>query len=239
MKPAHYSIIIPARNEEQHLPLCLKAIEVAAARVSAQIEIIVVVNRCTDRTEEIAREHGCTVVHSNAKNLSVIRNCGASAASGDVLLTIDADSRMCAHMLQQIERCMTSRRSVGGGTLIFPERLSIGIALTFICLIPIALIWRISGGLYFCRRDAFEAIGGFNEKLVSVEDIDFARRLRSYARANNLNFINLYNCWITTSTRKFDTLGDWYFLRNPALIKRLFTGTDQESANKIWYDFKR
>lgn len=44
-----------ARNEEQYLPGCLESIEVAAIPFPDQVEIIVALNRCTDRTEEIAR----------------------------------------------------------------------------------------------------------------------------------------------------------------------------------------
>jgi glycosyltransferase involved in cell wall biosynthesis len=53
-----FSILIPARNEEDFLPQCLDAIKVAATPFPDQVEIVVALNRCTDRTEEIALKQG-------------------------------------------------------------------------------------------------------------------------------------------------------------------------------------
>jgi glycosyltransferase involved in cell wall biosynthesis len=60
-----FSILIPARNEEKYLPCCLDAIARSAEPFPNQVEVIVTINRCTDRTEEIALAHGATVVHTN------------------------------------------------------------------------------------------------------------------------------------------------------------------------------
>ncbi|RYD32503.1 MAG: glycosyltransferase, partial [Verrucomicrobiaceae bacterium] len=58
MKP-RISLVIPAHNEEAFLPSCLEAARQAGERSGEIIETIVVLNRCTDATEQIAREHGC------------------------------------------------------------------------------------------------------------------------------------------------------------------------------------
>ena len=128
--------------------------------------------------------------------------------------------------------------AIGGGVLIKPERYSLGILLTMLCLLPIALWYRISGGLFFCRRSDFEAIGGFDESLSSVEDIDFAKRLSRLGKAQGKPFVVLFRASITSSCRKFDQFGDWYFLRNPRLFLSLLKGKDQEGANRVWYDFQ-
>lgn len=233
------SIIIPARDEEAFLPGCLAAIDAAKTRVSNEVEIIVVLNRCTDRTEEIAKKAGAIVVHENAKNLSAIRNAGAKAATGSIIMTIDADSIMSPNMLRRIVRELSNPAVVGGGVLMIPSRFSLGIFLTGLCILPIALYHRISGGVFFTRREDFDALGGFDESLSSVEDIDFAKRLRRFGKKNGRKFKNLFLAYITTSTRKFDRLGDWYFIKNPRLIRTLLTGRNQAAADKIWYDFER
>ena len=49
------SVVTPAHNEEQYLGKCIGSVKAAAQ--SAQlldVEHIVVLNRCTDRTEEVA-----------------------------------------------------------------------------------------------------------------------------------------------------------------------------------------
>lgn len=242
-----FSIVIPARNEEKHLPRCLEAISVSRNRLQSEIssppeqinEIIVVVNRSTDRTEDIARQAGCRVITNDAKNLSQIRNAGAAVARGRYLITIDADSWMSPNMLSSVYHQLENPGVIGGGVALFPERLSLGIFLTGLALLPIVLWYRISAGLFFCRREDFHAIGGFDESLASIEDLDFARRLRLFGKQQSKSFVTLFRAYITTSCRKFDHFGDWYFLKNPRMSFELLKGRHQAHADKIWYDFKR
>jgi len=122
------SIVIPAHNEERFLPRCLDSAQ-AASRLSPEpVEIIVVCNRCTDRTEAIARERGCTVVVDASRNLAKIRNRGVVAAAGDIILTIDADSWMGPGVVAEAVFRLRSGKYVGGGTIVRPERISMGIA---------------------------------------------------------------------------------------------------------------
>lgn len=233
-----FSIVIPARNEEKYLPACLAAIEVAAQRWPGKVEVIVVVNRSEDRTEAIAEASGATVVRHDAKNLSSIRNAGARAARGVVIITIDADSRMSPNMLDRVYANLLTGKVIGGGVLIWPERWSLGILLTGVALLPIAFWHQVGGGLFFCLKSDFDTIGGFDEHYVTVEDIDFAKRLRAHGKLSKKNFIVLLAASITTSCRKFDHFGDWYFLKNPKLFLTILTGRNQEAGDKVWYDFK-
>jgi len=74
------SVVIPARDEERYIGRCLDSLRQAAARAGIALQLIVVLNRCTDRTEELAKAAGAECVYEDAKNLSVIRNAGARAA---------------------------------------------------------------------------------------------------------------------------------------------------------------
>jgi glycosyltransferase involved in cell wall biosynthesis len=233
------SIIIPARDEEKYLPMSLSAIKVAAQQIKEQVEIIVVINRCTDNTEKIAREAGCRIVYDNTKNLAHIRNTGVRAAKGEIIVTIDADSVMSPNMLKNICKKMLTNKYVGGGVVMFPERWSLGIIMTFIALLPIAIWHRILGGLFFCKKEDFDAINGFNETLPSVEDIDFAKRLKALGKKSRRKFALLFSSYIVTSCRKFDKFGDWYFLLHPFQFVRILRGKDAKLADKVWYDFER
>ncbi len=233
------SIVIPARDEEKYLPACVKAIHRSAEAAEIPYEIVVVLNRCKDRTEEIARELGCRLTRCDEKNLSKIRNMGAGIAQGDILITIDADSVMSEGLIGAVIKKLRSPKVIGGGVMIYPSRWSLGIFFTALCLVPIAVWHRISGGVFFCRKKDFVEIGGFKEQLASVEDIDFARRLRAHGVKKGMRYITLLKNYIVTSTRKFDHLGDWFFLRHPILFLRLLNGKDREGANRIWYDFRR
>ncbi|MCB0353394.1 MAG: glycosyltransferase [Bdellovibrionales bacterium] len=234
-----FSIVIPARDEEHHLPYCLEAIHRAAVQIDNSIEVIVVLNRCSDLTKMIAQEWNCQIASDDRKNLAAIRNTGCFRARGKILVTIDADSRMSHNMLKVIRATLEREDIIGGGVMMWPSRWSLGIFLTALCILPIALKHRISGGVFFCRRESFLAIKGFDESLYSLEDVDFAKRLRLYGLSRGKRFTTLFRASITTSMRKFDHFGDWYFLTHPKLFLQLLSGKDQKSADKVWYDFKR
>jgi len=239
MPPLRFSIVIPARDEERFLGPCLESIQVAAAPYPNQVEVIVVLNRCSDRTEEIARAFGARTIREDARNLAKIRNTGARLAVGLVLVTIDADSRMSPDTLVAIDRALSSGTTVGGGTVIRPDRWSPGIMATLWFFKLWVLICRFSCGLFWCYRQDFEAIGGFDENLASGEDIDFARRLKAYGKKVERRFSTLRGAYIVTSCRKFDAFGDWFVIRNPLLIWRLLKGKNQSDADVFYYDFER
>lgn len=237
--PPEFSIVIPARNEERNIGRCLDAIRASAELAQASYEVVVVINRCTDRTEEIARAAGCRIVHNDTKNLSSIRNSGVRATKSSWIITIDADSRMSINMLREVRRQLLRSTVVGGGVVMLPERWSLGILITGLLLLPYVVVDRIAAGLFFFRRDDFEAIGGFNEQLVSAEDIDFARRLKAHGQASKRRFTIRSRAHIVTSCRKFDHFGDWHFVLKPWMLYRLLSGRDREAADRFWYNFPR
>ncbi len=85
------SVITPAHNEELFIKECLCSVKTAAKEVSEAYDHIVVLNRCTDKTGEIATQLGARIITDDSRNLSRIRNKGAEASKGDILVTIDAD----------------------------------------------------------------------------------------------------------------------------------------------------
>jgi glycosyltransferase involved in cell wall biosynthesis len=239
MKPPRFSVIIPARNEELLIGSCLESIRVASTVFENQVEVIVVLNRCSDRTEEIAHRFGARTLREDARNLARIRNAGARAALGQILVTIDADSAMSPGTLVAVDRALSSGKTVGGGTVIRPDRSSAGIQVTLMLLNLALTICQFSGGLFWCLREDFEAIGGFNETLVSGEDIDFARRLKVYGKPAQRPFSTLRGAYIVTSCRKFDVFGDWCVVKYPFLMWRLLRGKNQRAADAFYYDFER
>ncbi|NNU16646.1 glycosyltransferase [Parvularcula sp. ZS-1/3] len=88
---AAYSAVIPAKNAEATIARCVSA---ALAADPAPAEVIVVDDASTDRTAEIARKHGATVI-SHEEKTSVgparARNTGAAHATTDNYVFIDAD----------------------------------------------------------------------------------------------------------------------------------------------------
>ena len=82
-------------------------------------------------------------------------------------------------------------------------------------------------------------MGGFDESLTSVEDIDFAKRLKAYGRTRGKRFGMIWKAHIVTSCRKFDIFGDWHLFTNALVARRLLRGRSPEDANRYYYDVKR
>jgi 4,4'-diaponeurosporenoate glycosyltransferase len=93
-KEATVSVIIPARNEEHNLPRLLDSL---ASQTVKPLEILVVDDGSTDRTAELARRHGATVMASQTlpegwRGKTWACHQGATAAGGELLLFADADT---------------------------------------------------------------------------------------------------------------------------------------------------
>jgi glycosyltransferase involved in cell wall biosynthesis len=86
------SVVIPALNEEKAIEAVIKQIPVEALEdMGYETEIIVVDNGSTDRTAEIARGHGVTVVFQPIRGYGNAYKAGFDGATGDIIVTGDAD----------------------------------------------------------------------------------------------------------------------------------------------------
>ena len=81
------SIIIPALNEENYLPLLLESIKKQDFK---DYEIIVADAGPKDKTVQIAKNYGCKIAPGGLPAKG--RNQGAKIAQGDLLLFITADT---------------------------------------------------------------------------------------------------------------------------------------------------
>ena len=233
------SVIIPAHNEEKYITKCLDSIRIAESNIGIPVEIIVSLNRCTDNTEKIAKNFNSVIVKEDEKNIAKIRNTGVNVSTGDILVTIDADSWMTPYMLQEVIFKLQSEKYIGGGARIKPERMSIGIFFSVLMIVPYMLKARISAGMFWLSKQDFETIGGFDESHVSVEDYYFALKLKAYGKQKKLKYGTIRQEHIISSCRKFDQFGDWYLFKNPKLVKEIFKGTNKKVANDFYYDIER
>ena len=240
-----FSVIIPAHNEEKYIGKCLQAVKSAAKYVGdAKTEIIVVANRCTDRTVAIAKHYGAKVVINEEKCIAAIRNAGVREAKGEIIVTIDADSLMTKYSLREIKFLLDSGNYVGGGTNPKFDRMSVGIAFSsaYVAMNLIPIMMKnggyLSGAMFWLYKRDFDAIGGFDETLVSLEDMDFAVRLKKLGDKRGQKYGTLKRSYILTSSRKFDEFGDWYLIKNRSLTKRIFSGKDREAADEFYYDVR-
>ena len=108
------SFVIPAHNEQALLPATLRSAFRAGEAVGGAFEVVVADDASTDRTPEIARKAEARVVSINRRQIAAARNAGAAAATGDVLVFVDADTLLPVGTLQAALRALR-RGAVGGG----------------------------------------------------------------------------------------------------------------------------
>ena len=79
------SVVIITHNEERNIGRCLKALYGIAS------EVVVVDSGSTDETESICRQHGAHFVHHDWEGFSGQKNYAETLATGDWVLSLDAD----------------------------------------------------------------------------------------------------------------------------------------------------
>ncbi len=216
MEPPRFSVVIPAWNEAAYLPRLLQTVAEARHRYPRgpdQVEVIVADNGSTDETGELARAAGCAVVPAIPRTIAAVRNAGARAARGEILVFIDADSKVHPDTFAAIDRAMATGRVVAGATGVTLDRWSVGIALTYAAFVPVLWLTGMDTGAVFFRRADFESLGGYNEGLQYAEDVDLLWRARALGRRRGQRLTRLRGVKAVTSTRKFDIHGDWHYFR--------------------------
>ena len=97
-----FSVVIPAYNEAEFLGSCLDSL--LAQDFRDPYEIIVVDNNSTDATADVARSRGVTVVHEPKPGVCSARQCGTTAARGEIVVSTDADTTFSSDWLSRIDR---------------------------------------------------------------------------------------------------------------------------------------
>ena len=89
------SAVISIHNEEVQLYSCLNTIKFAD-------EIVVLLDKCSDRSEAIANEFSDQVLIGDWHNEGARRNAGIEACKGPWILEIDADERVSDELAKEI-----------------------------------------------------------------------------------------------------------------------------------------
>jgi glycosyltransferase involved in cell wall biosynthesis len=237
-----FSLVIPAYNEERLLPRLLDSIEVARNAYGNRdlIEVIVADNLSTDSTALIATVRKCRVVTVEKRVIAAARNGGARIARGEIVAFIDADSQVHPQTFAEIDRALDDDRIIGGATGVHMERLSVGLAVTYALLVPFVWITGMDTGVVFCRKQDFDAVGGYDESRVIAEDVTFLWALRRLGKARGQRLTRATRAKAIASTRKFDEFGDWhYFPLMVEGVRHLLRRGGTEFTDRYWYKPKR
>ena len=93
------SIVLPTLNEEESVGLCVREALNAAAAAGWSAEVVVVDNRCTDRSADVAASAGARVVFESTPGYGAALLCGIDHARGAVVVMADAD---CTYPLDRL-----------------------------------------------------------------------------------------------------------------------------------------
>ena len=240
-----FTVVIPAHNEEKYSARCIGSVRRAAKYYGGSVEIIVVCNRCTDRTADIARKHGARVIMNGDRCIAKVRNAGISAANGEVIVTIDCDNRMTKGTFREIAFLLNTGKYIGGGAPIRFERYSFPLFCNEILCDAAFGITGLYCGIFWAEKSTFEAIGGFVEKK-AMEDVSTAKALKAYGKGVGKKYTVLRKNVLINSTRKYDDMGDWFYLtllfKNAGAFLKAAIGDKRELdklLDELFYDYKR
>lgn len=230
-----FSVVIPAYNEENLLPATLQAI--GAATVDLTFETIVVDNKSTDKTAQIAESFGVRIVSESEHNIAKVRNTGAENASGDFLIFLDADTRVSPALLQKIADVMKDEKCFGGAVSVEYDESERKWMKYYL------LGWKFwekffnmkQGAAQFCRKAVFEKIGGYDASIYVGEDLDFYWRLTKFAKQNKGHLSFIEHPKVRTSARRLDKTSLWktFVHWNPMFIRLAWR---KKSVWKDWYE---
>ena len=170
------SVVVPAWNAARVLPSLCDAL----AAQTADHELVVVDTGSTDATVAIAEAAGACVVAAPRRNRSLARNLGVEAARGEAIAFTDADCVPVPGWIAALSACLDSAPLASG-----PVRITTGARPNMAERFD--LLWRYPQERYVAagvatsanlgvRREALEAIGGYDRRFHHGEDTDLCLR---------------------------------------------------------------
>lgn len=188
------SVVVTTKNEEKNIANCLQSIK---EQTYPHIEIIVVDNHSTDKTEKIAKKY-TPYVYLKGPERSAQRNYGMIEKShGKYVMYIDADMILSPSL---IEACVFWIETKNAVALHIPE-----IVLGTSYWSRVRRFERrfydgtVIDGARFFRKDIFQKVGGFDENFSGPEDWDLDKKIRKQGSIDLLqskeNFLVEFSLW--------------------------------------------
>jgi len=210
-----YSIIIPTLNEEKLLPQLLKVINDNKVRTKIDYEIIISDGGSTDETITIAKEYADKIIENNSgekQNISMGRNVGGNAASGEVLIFFNGDIILdnISDFFKTIELrfrnskylAMTCCVKIFPNEQIFIDRIFQTFYNYYFHFLNIIGLGMGRGECHIVKKSVFKEFSGYDENLAAGEDFDLFRRIRKKGK-----ILFARNLVVYESPRRYRKLG--------------------------------
>ncbi len=187
------SVVIPVRNQGDHLAALLASLQRYAPSHIPHETIVVDDGSSEDHTAILGHYDVDLYRTPGRRGPACARNVGVSHARGDVILFLDADVVYAPEVMEKAVALLADDSDVAAVSFLNQRYgkddapvANFGAAMAYHMssaaipagqdLAPVSLFSTRSGAL---RRDAFTAIGGFDERYQTNvhEDIEFSRRL--------------------------------------------------------------
>ena len=191
------TVIIPCRNEEKFIDKCLDSI-VANGYPKNRIEVLVVDGMSKDGTREIVEGYEecysfIRLLDNPKKIVPAALNIGIKSANGEIIIRTDAHATYEKNYVSKCVKYLNEYNAdnVGGIMITQPRnntfmgkttalalshRFGVGNSVFRTGTKEPAWVDTVFGGCY--RKEVFEKIGIFNEKLVRGQDMEFNLRLK-------------------------------------------------------------
>jgi rSAM/selenodomain-associated transferase 2 len=173
------SVIIPALNEAGNILRCIEAVYAE----SCGIEIIVADGGSSDDTKLLASGHPGVKVVESERGRGIQMNAGASAASGDVLLFLHADTTLEKGWSRSIQETFDDSSFAGGAFTFSVDNPSTKYRLLETWVRMRCALFELPFGdqAIFIRRDVFRISGGYRD-IPLMEDVDLIKRMKRTGR---------------------------------------------------------
>ncbi|MAL16900.1 MAG: hypothetical protein CL670_07580 [Balneola sp.] len=194
------SIIIPAFNEEDTIGKLVKYLKNQATSSLKSVEIIIVDGGSADQTAAIAKREGAKVYKSPKKGRAFQMNYGASKAEGEWFYFLHADTKPPVGFLLEIDKKTEAGFKCGCFRLEFDYSHPLLKYYAWFTRFDVD-VFRFGDQSLFVEKALFYKIGGFDEKLLVMEDQEIVTRLKNHAQ------FGIIKKSVTTSARKYQQFG--------------------------------
>jgi rSAM/selenodomain-associated transferase 2 len=207
------SIIIPTLNEEANIKRLIPYLQTCS--VNKEIEIIVADCGSTDATRAAAESLGAKLIVSPVKGRAVQMNTGARVAKYNILYFVHADAVPPQSFFTDITDAIKAGYETGRYRTKFDSNKSLLRINAFFTRFD----WFVCYGgdqTLFVTASLFKKINGFNEKLLVMEEYDFVKRAREFAR------YKIFSKAALVSARKYHANAWWRVQKAHYTIVRLY-----------------